>query len=81
MHQNVTLKLDKDLLREAKVYAAEAGKSLSRLMVEALRNFIGKASGYEKAHKKALAFLHKGLKLGGGPYSRSRDELHSRHGR
>ncbi|MBI4373321.1 MAG: hypothetical protein HY542_00435 [Deltaproteobacteria bacterium] len=81
MHQNVTLKLDKELLREAKVYATEAGKSLSRLMVDALRALIGKASAYEKAHKKALSFLHKGFKLGGGPYYGSREELHSRHGR
>lgn len=81
MHQNVTLKLDKDLLREAKLYATGAGKSLSRLMVEALGAFIGKPSAYEKARKKALAFLHKGLKLGGGPYYASREELHVRQDR
>ena len=81
MHQNVTLKLDKELLHEAKIYATEAGKSLSRLMVEALHALIRRSSAYEKAHKRALAFLHRGLKLGGSPYYQSREDLHSRHGR
>lgn len=81
MHQNVTLKLDKDLLRQAKVFATHEKTSLSRLMVEALQFFLGKSEGYEKAKRKALARLKKGWNLGGSPYSTSRDELHLRHAR
>lgn len=81
MYQNVTLKLDKGLLHQAKLYATQEKSSLSRLMVEALRTFLGRAQGYEKARKKAVSRLKKGWKLGGGPYWASRSELHERHGR
>lgn len=79
MTQNVTLKLDRALLREAKVYATRKKTSLSQLMMMALKVFIGKQAGYEKAKKRAIAYLKKGLQLGGGPYYPSREELHRRH--
>lgn len=78
MHQNVTLKLDKQLLRQARLYAVGEGKSLSRLMKEALQTLMGDPSGYEKAQKRALQLLHKGLCLGAVPLVR-REVLHSRH--
>lgn len=80
MHQNVTLKLDKELLRKAKVFATREGTSLSRLMVEALKSFIKRIEGYSSAQRKALQYLNKGLKLGGGSYYLSRENLHHRHG-
>lgn len=79
MYQNVTLKLDTNLLREIKIYAIKRGTSLSRLMVDALTNMAQQAKNYEKAKKAALLCLQKGYKLGGGPYYLSRQELHQRH--
>jgi len=80
MHQNVTLKLDKGLLREAKAHAAHEGKSLSGLMVEALRFLLKKGCGYEKAHRRALTMLNKGWALG-GVTAANRAGLHERTGR
>lgn len=80
LHQNITLKMDKNLLQKAKVFAAGRKTSLSRLMMETLRDKITQSEGYQRAQKGALALLKKGFKLGGGPYYASRDELHSRHG-
>lgn len=81
MHQNVTLKLDKDLLRKARVYSIKEGASLSRLMTRALGRLVESSEGYEKARKRALARMKKGFYLGGGPYYASRSRLHDRHGR
>ena len=81
MYQNVTLKLNKSLLRDAKSYAAKKGASLSGLMVEALGLLVQQSQDYERAKKSALSALKKGFKLGGGPYYSSRGELHERHGK
>lgn len=78
MTQNVTLKLDRDLLRKAKVYAVQKRTSLSGLMTTALKTVVGGEEGFEKARRRALLRLKKGLKMGGGPYYTSRDELHQR---
>jgi len=74
---NVTLKLDADLLREARVLAAEAGRSLSALLTERLEAMIRERKAFEKARRRALARLREGLELQWTP-PRSRDELHER---
>ncbi len=78
MHQNVTLKLDKELLHNAKMYAVQHKTSLSQLMVTALKSIIEKSATYDKAKKKALTYLKKGFKIGPSPYYSSRDFLHDR---
>ncbi len=80
MQQNITLKLDKSLLQQAKIQASQQRTSVSALMVEALRSLLKRSQGYDKAYKKALTYLKKGFKMGGAPYFSSRDELHQRHG-
>ena len=40
MKTNVTLKLDADLLREARVLAAEQGRSISALLTERLESMV-----------------------------------------
>jgi len=74
---NVTLKLDADLLREARVLAAEAGRSLSALLTERLEAMIRERKAFEKARRRALARLREGLELQWTPPG-SRDELHER---
>ena len=73
---NVTLKLDADLLREARVLAAEEGTSLSGLLTERLESMIRERKAFDKA-RRALARLHEGLELQWTAPA-SRDELYER---
>ena len=77
MKTNITLKLDSDLLREAKILAAEQGTSISAMLAEQLKQIVGRKSGYERARKRALARLREGMNLH-WKKSSSRDELHER---
>ena len=77
MKSNITLKLDTDLLREAKVLAAEDGTSLSALLAARLAEIVRERKGYDRARKRALARLREGMDLRWTP-PRSRDELHDR---
>lgn len=77
--QNVTLSLPKPLLRKAKVVAAQQDKSLSELMREALESRICRDAEYEKAKKRHLKLLARGLDLGSnGELAVSREEIHDR---
>jgi hypothetical protein len=77
MKTNVTLKLDADLLREARVIAAEEGRSVSALLTERLELLVRERKAYDRARRRALARLREGLDLGWTPPG-SRDELHER---
>jgi hypothetical protein len=74
---NVTLKLDADLLREARVVAAEEGRSMSALLTDQLESLVRDRKAFDRARQRALARLRTGLDLG---WSRpaSRDEVHER---
>jgi hypothetical protein len=77
MKTNVTLKLDTDLLREARIIAAEEGRSVSALLTERLEAMIRERKAFEKARRRALARLRAGVDLQWTP-PKSRDELHER---
>lgn len=77
MKTNVTLKLDADLLREARVVAAEEGRSISGLLTDQLEALVRERKAFERARKRALARLREGLDLQWTPL-KSRDELHER---
>ncbi|HZR65672.1 MAG TPA: DUF6364 family protein [Terriglobales bacterium] len=77
MKTNITLKLDRDLLRKARVLAAEKDTSVSALVTEQLEKAVREREGYEQAKRRALAILKKGFDLGYKPPA-SRDELHER---
>jgi hypothetical protein len=77
MKTNITLKLDAEVLREARILAAEEGSSISGLLAAKLEELVRERKGYERAQKRALARLRVGLDLGWRP-ARSRDELHER---
>jgi hypothetical protein len=76
MKANVTLKLDKELLREARILAAEQGTSISALLAAKLEEAVRKRRDYEAAKKRALAILHEGLNMGGKPLTR--EQMHER---
>ena len=77
MKTNVTLKLDAELLKHARVLAAEQGSSISRMLADKLEELVRERAGYDRARKRALARLRVGMDLG---WTRpaSRDELHER---
>jgi hypothetical protein len=77
MKTNVTLKLDTDLLREARVIAAEEGRSVSALLADRLESLVRERKAFDRARRRALARLNKGLDLGWKP-PQSRDEIHGR---
>lgn len=77
--QNVMLALPKDLLRRAKVVAAQRNMSLSKLLVRALEDSIDNDDTYERAHQEYLALIERGFKMGtNGASDWTRDELHER---
>jgi hypothetical protein len=77
MKSNVTLKIDTDLLREARILAAMEGTSISALLAARLEQEVRRRREYDQARKSALAHLRRGFDLNWTP-PRSRDELHER---
>jgi len=77
MKQNITLALDKELVRKAKVLAAERSTSVSRMLADEIERIVGERDRYEKAKVAAIAELRRGYHLGGGRLP-SRDEIYDR---
>lgn len=77
MKTNLTLKLDRNLLRKVRVLAAERDTSISALMVEQLEKAVQEHDGYEDAKRRALIRMKRASNLGYTPPA-SRDELHER---
>ncbi|HEV8306169.1 MAG TPA: DUF6364 family protein [Methylomirabilota bacterium] len=77
MKQNITLSLERELLRKAKVLAARKGTSVSGLLAQYLERVLKEESAYERARKDALAVLARGFHLGGKILT-SREEWHAR---
>jgi hypothetical protein len=78
MSRNVTITLDEDTLRAAKVAAARRGLSLSALLREELERIAERDQRYEVARRAALDWMERGAPLGPGQLP-ARDELHERH--
>lgn len=77
MKTNITLKLDADLLREARILAAEQHTSISALLAARLEEIVRQRKTYDRARRRALARLREGLDIQWTP-PRSRDEIHER---
>lgn len=77
MKTNVTLRVDSDLAREAKVLAARRGTSLSRLLSEQLEELVRRDRRYEAAMQRALARLENGFDLEWTP-PKERGDLYDR---
>lgn len=74
---NITLRVDDDLVREAKILAARRGTSVSRLIAEELEQLVRSERKYEAARARALERLADATDLDWAPPS-SRAELHER---
>ena len=63
--------------REARVVAAEEGRSISALLTDRLEAIVRERKAFDRAKRRALARLREGLDLQWTP-PKSRDELHER---
>jgi len=77
MGRNITLSLDEEILREAKILAAEQGLSVSAFLRRELSRLVEDQRGYARARDAALRRLAHGTALGGGKLP-AREELHDR---
>ncbi len=75
--QNLTVSLDRETIRKAKIVAARRSTSISGLLARQIELLIGEEEAYERAERQARALLDQGFHLGGAVPA-SRDELHER---
>ena len=79
MKQNITLAIDKPVLKEARKLAGQRGSSISGLLADELRKLVRRETAYTQAQAKALADLDSPFRLGGKKMA-SRRDLHDRKG-
>ena len=78
MKTNITLKLDANLLREARILlAAEEDASISGLLAAHLEQIVRERKAYHRSRKRAFARLQEGFDLQ-WQRPQSRAELHER---
>ena len=72
---NVTIKIDdQELVRKAKVLAAENGTSLSAMVRRFLEDMVKRNDEYERARRQAVRNMGRGVRMGGKPLER--DEVY-----
>jgi hypothetical protein len=74
--RNLTLQLDEDMIRLAKVLAAKRGTSVSGLVAHELQELIARDARYEEARRRAADIMAESVPRGGRSWRR--DELHER---
>lgn len=75
--RNLTIALERETIRKAKILAAKRSTSISGLIARQIEMLIGEDEAYETAKREALELLDRGFDLG-GEIRASRDELHER---
>ena len=65
MKQNITLSIDKELIKKGKVVAAQKETSISQMLSNHLKEIVEKEDQYEAAKRGALQALKEGFHLGG----------------
>lgn len=74
--RNLTVELDDEMIRKAKVVAAKRGTSVSRLVANKLEDLIEADVRYEEARERASKALANAKPRGGRSWRR--EELHQR---
>ena len=78
MKQNITLAIDRKLLKEARALAAQRGTSVSGLLAAELQKLVQNDEEYKHARAKALALLASPPFRLGGKGIGNREVLHDR---
>jgi hypothetical protein len=79
MKQNITLAIDKQLLKRARAIAAQRGSSVSAMLADELRTMVERETAYERAMAGALEMFESGLALGCAA-TWNREDLYDRKG-
>lgn len=77
-NRNITLSLPEDLVRRAKVIAAERDTSVSALVAELVENLAGGSTDYERAWEAEVSVMSQESGFHVGDIAWTRDELHRR---
>ena len=77
MKQNITLSIDNELIKKAKLMVAKKETSVTKLLTEQLAKVVSEDEQYDSAKKRALAILKRGFHLGGCTIAK-REELYER---
>lgn len=75
--QNITVRLNRQTLRRAKILAAKRHTSISGLLAAQIEALVGEDDAYEQAQRRAIALLDQGFHLG-GHIEATRDQWHER---
>ena len=76
MKRNLTVQLDDEVIRRAKVLAAKRGTSVSGLVAAELSRLVAEDERYEEAWRRARKAMGDAVGRGGRQWSR--EELHER---
>jgi len=76
--RNLTIQLDADTIKKARVLAAKRSTSVSRLIASEIDRLVREDDDYERARTESLVELERGYDLGGKGRSVKRDDLHDR---
>jgi hypothetical protein len=74
--RNLTLQLDEEVIRTAKVMAAQRGTSVSGLVAHELKELVARDARYEAARRRAEETMAASVPRGGRNWRR--EELHER---
>jgi hypothetical protein len=76
--KNITLSMPEELVRRARVLAAQRDMSVSSLVARLLEQLVGDVRDYDEVWELERQRMNAGLGLQVGPIMWSRDELHER---
>ncbi|HEU4577135.1 MAG TPA: hypothetical protein VFS67_02700 [Polyangiaceae bacterium] len=82
---NLTITVDDEVLKSARIRALEQGTSVNAILAEHLKVFAGKAESQARALKSLLELAHESAREGKRRAKRrarrrwTREELHDRH--
>ncbi|MBD0022988.1 ribbon-helix-helix protein, CopG family [Gordonia pseudamarae] len=77
-NRNITLSLPEELVRKAKVLAAERDTSVSALVAELVEHMAGGVDDYDSMWEKEIERMSGGTAMKVGDITWTRDELHRR---
>jgi Family of unknown function (DUF6364) len=78
MKQNLTVQLEADTIKKARIVAARRSTSISRLVASEIDRLVREDEAYERARDEALGELERGYDLGSEGRLARRDELYDR---
>lgn len=67
---NLTIQLDQEVVKRAKILAAKRGTSVSGMVARQLDQLVAEDERYEAAHERAMELMSKGSPHGGRKWTR-----------